>query len=246
MSERIHSALVAWQPSRGNEEALQGLLAIDPVDIETLIRICSDRERPTEVRRICAVLLGRLHARQAVKVLIKNLWEDETDLAISSGKALVDIRSRTSTQPLLRVLRECPFLVSREAAAKVFKTLKDPKAIPDLKRVFLNPQEQPRVRFQAGAALAEWNAGRFVELFLRSSSDESAEIRFISAYGLGFSGDSRALPVLRRLSTDNELGLGHTTVGEEASDSVETFARRKELGLDKAKLRRVRTRRNDP
>ena len=208
--------------------------AVDPVDIDALIRICSDQKKPIGIRGESAIVLGKLRARQAVDVLVKNLWEDQPDLAIWSGTALEDIRSRTATEPLLRVLRDCPFPASREAAAKVFKRLKDPKAIRVLKEVFLNTQERPYVRFQAGAALAEWKASRFVEVLLKCSSDESAEVRFVSVYGLGLSGDRRALPVLRRLTADNEVAVAHTTVGEEALDALETFARRR-------KRRRFRT-----
>lgn len=227
VSCRIRAELAAWQASRGNEAALRELVATDPGDVDALIRICSDPRRPPEIRRITAVVLGRLRARKAVGVLIKNLWEDQRDLAISSGAALADIRSRTATLPLVRVLRESPFPASREAAAMVFKRIRDEKAISALRATLLDARESPWIRFQAGAALAGWKPSRTIRAFLRTVSDQSAEVRHVSAYALGLSGDDRALSVLKRMSTDNEVALPGSTVGEQALESLDTFARRR-------------------
>jgi HEAT repeat protein len=222
LHRRIREELASWQASRGNETPLRELVIIDPPDIEALIRICSDRKRPPEMRRIAAVVLGRLRARKAVDVLISNMWEDQPDLALSSGAALGTIRSRGATGHLLCILRECPFPASREAAAMVFKELKDGRAIGALERTLLDSGELSRVRFQAGAALAGWKPDRTLPAFLKASSDESAEVRYISAYALGLSGrDDRAVAALERLVSDKGADPSGSTVGEQATESLD-------------------------
>jgi len=202
------------------------LLVLDPPDIESLIRLCSDRGRDVEVRQGCAVVLGALRARRAVGVLVQNMWEGQPSLVASSANAVMQIRSKSATVPLLRVLSECPLPESREAAAMVFKYVRDERAILALQRTLANKNEGREVRFQAADALAAWEPERSLDAFLQASFDQEPEVRWIASYGLAACAGDRAVAALKRLVNDNEAPPGMESVGTHASELLEALARR--------------------
>jgi HEAT repeat protein len=216
---RISEELAGLPPS----EARRQLMELDLRDYMSLIQVAGNKEIHKEVRRLAVVVIGCLRIRSAVNQLLENMAENDPNLALSSANALASVRSRQSTLPLLDILRHCPYPRSREAAAMVFKSLRDERAFTALKQVLLNPGELAEVRFQVADALANWRPERTVSAFLTTAEDPDPEVRWISAYALAFAPGEASEAALRRLSTDKAAPVGTTSVGEQARESLDAL-----------------------
>jgi HEAT repeat protein len=153
------------------------------------------------------------------------MWEDQPNLVFSSANAVMQIGSKTATMPLLKILCECPFPGNREAAAMVFKYVRDDRAIPTLQWTLANKNEAPAVRFQAADALAAWEPESSLDAFLDASVDEEPEVRWIASYGLAACGGDRAVAALNRLANDDAAPAGMETVGAHALELLESLDR---------------------
>jgi HEAT repeat protein len=192
---------------------------------ESLLTLAQDSTAPLSVRIDVCWLLGQLREKRAVPALLYAFQDEHSTLTWEAAKSLVMLQSKRSTKPLITIFLDDVSGDRRSAAAWTLGLLGDARAIDTLVHVLANERDLPDVRAHAAEALGHLAEGRQAErigpLLLTALHDQSAQVRFWSAFALGSLGDPRAIPDLERLvATDHVSVSGWWKVSKEAADAI--------------------------
>lgn len=214
---------VTWLVPGQAEDVVADLQEADGTSLAGLARIATDQSLDLEIRSAAVWLLGRLKklgpfkSIEALRPLLAVLGDTNESLRRDAALALGVLRDRRATATLVQAMLSDPDSMVRQLAAQSLGHLGSPKATRALRGVFTDQSQDPGLR----AATAEALGASFVfdstgELIC-GLSDRSPEVRFWSAYALGFMRVESALPELERLASRDDAEVpGWWSVSKEA------------------------------
>jgi HEAT repeat protein len=196
-------------------------------DVPALIGLAGDVSLDVETRSAACWVLGRTGIRAALETLIAVAGDDTAALRIAAVEALGDLGDERALVILSRAASTDPDPEVRYAAVYSLQTVDTDASARVLLAVFDNHDELASVRGMAAESPANLGPiGRPAVLALRGAfAEPSVEIRFWSAYALGYLGTAEAVEDLERLVGDPAVVEPYGSVGDEARDAIETIRR---------------------
>ncbi len=175
-------------------------------------------------------VVGVLELRRAGPILVPFMESHDTHLLWCAQRALSDMASRRTYRPLARIAATHPDVETQYQACYAISWTHDRAAAPILLELYCRSDLPPRVRGQAAEGLANTlgYTDRRRRIFRQSAAaliqglrDDSAEVRFWSAFALGQMHARQASPELARVvAEDTAFCPGWWYVHEEASDAL--------------------------
>ena len=220
LSDRIR---ITWLVPGQTEGVVADLQEVGGTSLAGLARIASDQSSDVEIRSSAVWLLGRLKKlgpfknNEALDPLLTVLGDPNESLRRDAALALGVLRDRRATAKLIQAMLGDPDSMVRQLAAKSLGDLGSPKGIKALRGVLTDQSQDPNLRGATAEALgASFAFDSAVEL-IAGLSDRAPEVRFWSAYALGFMRVESALPELERLSSGDDAEVpGWWSVSREA------------------------------
>jgi len=161
--------------------------------------------------------LGSFHKSEALQPLLAALVDPHASLRCDAAQALGVLGDRRATSNLVQAMLGDPDNMVRQLAAQSLGHLGSPKAILALRHVFNDPQQDAGVRGAAAEALGASFTFDSADELIAGLGDPVAEVRFWSAYALGFMRVEAALPELQRLAAaDHAEVTGWWSISKEA------------------------------
>lgn len=139
--------------------------------IEPLLAAQRGGRLPAPATTVVIRVLGMLHAVPAVPILLKYLKHTDTEIRVSSAKALGQIGTRDAAKPLRDALADAEWPV-RSAAATALGAINDRDAIPALAAHLADPAWW--VRFNAAQALYRLKGLAQLQAAMSSHTDKFA------------------------------------------------------------------------
>jgi hypothetical protein len=173
---------------------------------------------------------GILELRMAGPILLPFMESPDEGLRWYAQSALSDMASRRTYRPLAKIAVTHADVEVQYQACYTISWTHDEAAAPILLELYYRPDLPPRVRGEAAEGLANTlgYSDRRKSIFKQAAApliqglrDESAEVRFWSAFALGQMHARQAIPELERVAAeDTGFCPGWWYVREEASDAL--------------------------
>ena len=220
LSERIRTT---WLVPGQTEDVVADLQEVGGTSLAGLVRVATDKSLDVEIRSSAVWLLGRLKKlgpfknTEALHPLLAVLGDANESLRRDAALALGILRDRRATVTLVRTMLGDPDSMVRQLAAQSLGHLGSPKAIAALRGLFTDRGQDSGLRAATAEALGASFAFDATAELIAGLSDGSAEVRFWSAYALGFLRVKNALPELERLASSDDAEVpGWWSVSKEA------------------------------
>jgi HEAT repeat protein len=220
LSDRIR---IAWLVPGQREDVVADLQEVGGTSIAGLARIATDQSSDIEIRSSAVWLLGRLKKlgrfknNEALHPLLAVLGDPNESLRRDAAQALGVLRDRRATAALIHAMLRDPDSMARQLAAQSLGDLGSPKAIRALRGVLTDRSQEPSLRGATAEALGGSFAFDSTAELIAGLRDRSPEVRFWSAYALGFMRVESALPELERISSGDDAEVpGWWSVSKEA------------------------------
>ncbi len=214
LSDRIRRI---WMGPEQPEEAVASLKDVKGTSLEGLVRVATDPSVDLEVRSSAVWLLGRLKMLGSFKKA-EALYPLLGALADRNPGVLSD---RRAAGRLIEVMHGDPDAMARQLAAQSLGELHSPKAIRALREVFTDQGQESRLRGAAAEALGASFTYESVPELVAGLTDPSPEVRFWSAYAVGFMKVESAVPELERLVSGDDAEVpGWWSVSKEAAWAI--------------------------
>ena len=224
LSDRIRRI---WMGPEQPEEAVASLKDVKGTSLEGLVRVATDPSVDLEVRSSAVWLLGRLKMlgsfkkADALYPLLGALADRNPSLRAGAAQALGVLRDRRAAGRLIEVMRGDPDAMARQLAAQSLGELDSPKAIRALREVFTDQGQESRLRGAAAEALGASFTYESAPELVAGLTDPSPEVRFWSAYAVGFMKVESAVPELERLVSGDDAEVpGWWSVSKEAAWAI--------------------------
>jgi HEAT repeat protein len=216
-----------WLATGQPEDTLARLQKAGGTSLPGLATITADPSLDFEVRSSAVWVLGRVmklgrHKKSdALAPLLAALGDPNKWLRGAAAQALGVLHDRRARSRLIEVMRTDPEIHVRTFAAHALGDLNGPRAIEALRQVLGNQDEDPNVRGMAAESLAYCFAREAVRDLIAGLHDRTPEVRFWSAFALGFMKAKPALLELERLaSRDGAEVPGWWSVSKEAAWAI--------------------------
>jgi HEAT repeat protein len=224
LSDRIR---ITWLVPGQTEDVVADLQDAGGASLTGLVRIATDHSSNVEIRSSAVWLLGRLKKlgpfknNEALHPLLTVLGDPNESLRRDAAQALGVLGDRRAAAKLIQAMLGDPNSIVRQLAAQSLGALGSPKAIRALRGVLTDQSQDPSLRGATAEALgASFAFDSTPELIVRLR-DRSPEVRFWSAYALGFMRAESALPELERLSSGDDAEVpGWWSVSKEAAWAI--------------------------
>ena len=220
LSDRIRST---WLVPGQTNDVIADLQEVGGTSLAGLARIATDQSSDVEIRSSAVWLLGRLKKlgpfknNEALDPLLTVLGDPNESLRRDAALALGVLRDRRATAKLIQAMLGDPDSMVRKLAAKSLGDLGSPKGIKALRGVLTDQSQDPNLRGATAEALGASFAFDSTGELIAGLSDRAPEVRFWSAYALGFMRVESALPELERLSSGDDAEVpGWWSVSREA------------------------------
>lgn len=171
----------------------------DPRAVEPLIKLLNDPLNP--IRHEAVKALGKIGDSRAIDPLITKMGPDSaiTEICASVLSGFDDPRV---VESMLK-LKDSHVPYYREAAARAFGKIRDPRAFQALLELL---DDNEMVRMASIEALGDTNDPQATGLLLELLNDPSDDIRREAVMALGKIGDPRAIePLINKLNSDDKV-----------------------------------------
>lgn len=194
-----------------------------PPELQRLLKRLSSRSPAVRCEAACALRKRGARSPRAFAALLRLLKDADSQVRLFAAQALAVCGGRRAVRPLLASMED-PVHWNENAAANALGDIGDLSAVPHLVRS-LRGHPNSRVRRAATVALAKLKARRAVLPLARALlNDGDVDVRIESARALGFMGDRRALPSLRKASAEH-LVPDSDLVRDAAHEAIESIQR---------------------
>jgi HEAT repeat protein len=214
------------EETSGARKDLEIVQSAGLTSVEQLSDALRDTQQELGIRLIACSLLAWLGETSAVRALELALEEAEDDrLAWEAAKGLMRLRAQSSASTLVRVLSQgSP--TKKYAAAYALGWLAVADTIPALLAAAMNEDLEDHVRGHGVEALGVMRAAQAVPELITLLTEKSPELRYWAAYSLGVIGDTRSIPALERMASEDVAVVGpphNRSLKEEALDALEAI-----------------------
>jgi HEAT repeat protein len=187
---------------------------------------CLNPKNTKKLRAVSCWALGQIATPKIAGVFLKLMKSKDNDLVWEAAKALSMQKGRRVVSQLIDLLVHRNH-VTRAAACYALGWIGNGNAILHLISVLNDQSELDSIRGQAAESLGNLEAKIAVPHLLKALNNDSAEIRFWSAFSLGKIGDPRAIPILKQLAKrDRQKVPGWWSVGKEAAEAIKMIESR--------------------
>jgi HEAT repeat protein len=196
-------------------------------DEPALISLAADASIANETRARVCWILGRAGIRAAIETLLGVASDNAADLRAAAIHVLGKLEGQRALTVLPTAAQTDPEPEVRYEAVYSLQNFDGKRSADVLLSVFNNHNELPSVRGQAAESLANLgysrSTKRAVPALRQALAEPSAEIRFWSAYALGYLGTAEVFEDLERLFDDSAVVEPFGSVGDEARTAIETI-----------------------
>ena len=218
LSGRIRRALLE---SGQGEEGVSRFEKAGGFSLKGLARIAADQSFDFRSRSVAIWALGRLKQAGALEPLLVALRDPNEQLRGEAARSLGVLKNGRARGQLISLLGSDPSPSVRHAAADALGALCGSEGIQALRDVLADHREDPFVRGKAAESLALCFAKDAIPDLIAALRDESADVRFWCAYGLGFLKAKSAVPELKRLASEDQAEVPTWgTVSAEAARAI--------------------------
>ena len=224
---RLREVISAVSPViRDSIEAdVELLLSTGVKSRDSLLIVLKDKQGGDDIRLAACRILGHLRDEKAISDLLVALDEQNPQLTWEAAKSLILISSSEATQEVINILFAGKDPHNRVAAAYVLGLSGDSRAVEPLIQV-VGGTDLPEVRSHAAEALGNLADDKATDFLINALEDNSAEVRFWSAFALGEIGNPKAIPELEKLSAEDKTNLPKLgLVSQEARRAMERIGR---------------------
>ncbi len=182
--------------------------------------VCLDPNENADAKIKAVRLLDQHRVREAIRVLVPLVANEDDVLAVTATSAITNINSRTATRLLLRTLNRNSRTEAVLRTIYALRMLCDRRALPYLISI-LNDETRPApIRDEAAEAMAVFPSKQALKALIRASNDPSPCVRLSVAYSLGCFKNKESADILQKLAHDHNQVYGGRTVSEQACDSL--------------------------
>lgn len=224
LSETIGQIWVA--PGRP-EDVVADLRRTGGTSIRALAKIATNESVALTTRSSAIWLLGRLKKlgpfkkTEALHPLLTVLVDPDESIRREAALALGVLCDRRATGSLIQVMLGDPDTMVRQLAAHSLGNLGSSKAMRALREVLTDQGQDSSLRGATAEALGAYFAFDSAAELISGLSDTSPEVRFWSAYALGFMRIETAVPELERLASRDDAEVpGWWSVSKEAAWAI--------------------------
>jgi HEAT repeat protein len=220
--------LARRRPHREREGAQADIRALLEAGILSFVDLQAELVRGEgDMVPLACWVAGQLGRRETLPALRRLLVSPRTENRRAAVRAIGDFGDRRSAADVLAVAEADTDREARVMAANALGRLNAAAQAGSLLRLLADRGEDPRVRGAAAEALAMIGLPGASDALRGALHDDSAEVRFWSAYGLGEIGDRSAIDDLAALAAgDNSHTDDGRSVRGEAADAIRRMRRR--------------------